>query len=412
MLVGKISMQNQIRPWRVLAQRDFGLFWVSLLISAVGNQISSVTVAWQVYEITNSPLQLGLIGFFRALPVIVFSLTGGVLADRVDRRRLLIVTQGLAMILAAILGLLTETGHIQVWHIYAITFISGAINTFEVPARTAMIPNLVAREHLTTAFALNVTLRQSATLVGPFLGGITLAAVGIGWSYYINALSFIGVIVALVIMRIHESGSAAGEGSALQSMREGLSFVWENSAIMGLLVMDTCVGFFGAYKAMMPVFARDLLGVGPTGLGILLGAPAVGALVGSGAVMGMGNPRSKGRLIIFVTLLYTIGLILFALSRSFTLSLIVAFSLGAFDAVGETLRMTVIQLMTPDHLRGRVQSLVHVFVFGGPLIGQAQVGAAASFLGVPGAVAMGGLIGAVVVGLMAKRVSQLRQVET
>ena len=265
-------MQNQIRPWRVLAQRDFGLFWVSLLISAVGNQISSVTVAWQVYEITNSPLQLGLIGFFRALPVIVFSLTGGVLADRVDRRRLLIVTQGLAMILAAILGLLTETGHIQVWHIYAITFISGAINTFEVPARTAMIPNLVAREHLTTAFALNVTLRQSATLVGPFLGGITLAAVGIGWSYYINALSFIGVIVALVIMRIHESGSAAGEGSALQSMREGLSFVWENPAIMGLLVMDTCVGFFGAYKAMMPVFARDLLGVGPTGLGILLGA--------------------------------------------------------------------------------------------------------------------------------------------
>ena len=181
--------------------------------------------------------------------------------------------------------------------------------------------------------------------------------------------------------------------------------------IMGLLVMDTCVNFFGAYKAMMPVFARDLLGVGPGGLGMLLGAPAVGALVGSGVVMGLGNPRGKGRLIVFVTLIYTIGLILFALSRSFTFSLIVAFSLGALDAVGETLRMTVIQLTVPDRLRGRVQSLVYVFVFGGPLIGQAQVGALASLLGAPGAIILGGLVGSGIVGLMAKRVSQLRQIE-
>jgi len=399
-------MESRVKPWQVLAQRDFGLFWVSLLISAVGNQISNVTIAWQIYEITDSPLQLGLIGLFRALPVITFSLTGGVLADRMDRRRLLIVTQGLAMILAVLLGLLTDTGHVQVLHIYAITFVAGAIQIFDVPARTAMIPNLVPREQLTTAFAMNVTLRQSASLAGPFLGGIALAALGISWSYYINALSFLGVIVTLTAMRIREERSAEKKESAFQSMREGLSFVWDNSVIMGLLAMDTCVNFFGAYKAMMPVFARDLLGVGPGGLGILLGAPAVGALVGSSLVMGLGNPRSKGRMIVSVTLLYTIGLIFFALSRSFTLSLMIAFSLGALDSVGETLRMTVIQLMTPDRLRGRVQSLVHVFVFGSPMIGQAQLGATAALLGVPGAIVLGGLIGSGVVGLMAKKVSR------
>lgn len=406
MLVGKIAMEYQVSPWKVLTQRDFGLFWSSLLISAVGNQIAGVTVAWQVYEITDSPFQLGLIGIFRALPVIIFSLTGGVLADRVDRRRLLIVTQSLAMGLALLLGLLTDTGHVRVWHIYAITFIVGAVQIFDVPARTAMIPNLVPREQLATAFALNVTLRQTATLVGPFLGGVTLAAVGISWSYYINALSFVGVIAALILMRIRESGKVKHRESALQSMRRGLSFVWGNSLIMGLLVMDTCVNFFGAYKGMMPVFARDLLGVGPSGLGILLGAPAVGALVGSGVVMGLGNPKNKGRLIVSVTLLYTVGLILFALSRSLALSLVVGFFLGAFDAVGETLRMTVIQLTTPDHLRGRVQSLVHVFVFGSPMIGQAQLGAAASLLGVPGAIIAGGLMASGVVALMAEKVSR------
>ncbi len=404
-------MKNQVRPWQVLAQRDFGLFWVSLLISAVGNQISSVTVAWQIYEITSSPLQLGLVGLFRALPVMIFSLTGGVLADRMDRRRLLIVTQSLAMLLPALMGLLTASGRIQVWHIYAITFLAGAVQIFDVPARTAMIPNLVPREHLATAFALNVTLRQSAMLVGPFLGGVTLAAVGISWSYYINALSFLGVIVSLMIMRIQETESEGKRESALQSMRTGLSFVWGNSVIMGLLVMDTCVNFFGAYKGMMPVFARDLLGVGPTGLGVLLGAPAVGALVGSSAVMALGNPKKKGRLIVSVTLLYCVGLIVFALSRSFTLSLIVAFSLGVFDAVGETLRITVIQLMTPDRLRGRVQSLVHIFVFGSPMVGQAQIGATAVFLGVPGAVVLGGILSFMIVGLMAKRVSQAREIQ-
>jgi MFS family permease len=400
-------MEGPVKPWEVLAERNFGLFWSSALIAAIGNQISSVTIAWQVYVMTDSPLQLGLTGLFFGLPIIIFSLTGGVLADRMSRRKLLIVTQGGAMILALLLGLLTTTGLVKVWHIYLITFLTGAVATFDQPARVALIPSLVRRDHLATAFALNVTLRQTATLVGPFLAGIIIASLGISSAYYINAMSFMAVIVFLAVTKVQETWNESKKESALRSLREGIHFMRRNSGILALLVLDTCVNLFGAYKSMMPVFARDLLNVGPQGLGVLLGAPAIGALVGSSAVILMKNPQRKGQMVIAVTLIYSVALILFAVSRSFIFSLAVAFVLGALDSVGETLRMTIVQLMTPDHLRGRVQGLVHVFVAGSPFLGQAQLGAAAAVLSVPGAVIMGGLVGVAAVGAMAKRLAKL-----
>ena len=404
-------MDAQVRPWRVLAQRDFGLFWSSLLISGIGSQLTTVALAWQIYEVTGSPLQLGLVGLFRALPVIVSALTGGLLADRMDRRRLLIATQALAMLLSFLLGLLTDLGVIRVWHIYAVTFFSTALMTFDQPTRSAMIPNLVPREHLAAAFALNVTLRQTALLVGPFVAGVVIAWAGVRWSYYLDAASFLAVIGCLLSMRVAQAQPAARKESAVKSILEGFLFVRNNPLILGLLVMDTCVTFFGAYRAMMPVFAKDVLGVGAPGLGALLGAPAMGALVGSGVVMALGNPRGKARLIVSITLLYTAGLVVFALSRSFALSFFVAFLLGGFDAMGETLRMTLIQVATPDELRGRVQGLVHVFVMGGPFMGHAQVGLVAAILGAPGAVIVGGMIASAVVGMMAKRLTQLTAAE-
>jgi MFS family permease len=404
-------MKNRVMPWNVLASRDFGLFWSSLLVSAIGSQLTSVAMAWQIYEMTNSPLQLGITGLFRAVPVILFALTGGWLADRVDRRRLLIATQALAMLLSLVLAVLTDTGHIRVWHIYAVTFLSTAVMTFDQPARSAMIPSLVPREHLSTAFALNITLRQTALLAGPFIGGVIIAWAGLSWSYYIDALSFLGVIVCLFYMRVRPSETLPKRESALKSMHEGFSFVWNNAAILGLLVMDTCVSFFGAYRAMMPVFARDILGVGPTGLGILLGAPALGALVGSSVVMGWSSLSRKPRLIIPITLLYTLGLVLFGLSHWFALSFFIALILGALDSAGETLRMTIIQLLTPDQLRGRVQGLVHVFVIGGPFMGHAQIGVMASAFGAPGAVIAGGIIGSIAVGLTAKKIIALKESE-
>ena len=405
-------MPPKVTPWQVLAQRDFGLFWASLLFSAVGSQISTIAIAWQVYEITDSPFQLGLTGLFRALPVMVLSIPGGVVADRMDRRRLLIITQSLAALLALVLGLLTFTGQVRVWHIYAVTFLSGAVSIFDSPARTALIPLLVPAEHLASAYALNISWRQIATLAGPFIGGGVISAFGISASYFIDAVSFLSVILCLFFMRVRPSPPAEKKESPLDSVRGGFNFIRDNSAILGLMSMDTCVQFFGAYRSMMPVFARDILGTGPAGLGALLGVPALGALAGSAIVMAMGNPRHKGRLIIWVTLLYTAGLICFALSRSLALSLAIVFALGVVDAIGETLRDTLIQLMTPDRMRGRVKSFDQVFMSAGTYMGHAQMGTAATFLGVPGAILFGGCLGSVATLLVAKYARNLRNIDT
>jgi len=405
-------MKQSVTPWQMLRQRDFGLFWLSLLFSAVGSQISTVAVAWQVYEITNSPFQLGLTGLFRALPVMILSLPGGVLADRMDRRKLLIVTQSLAALLALALGLLTSTDQVRVWHIYAVTFLSGAVGIFDAPARTAMIPALVSAEQLASAYALNITWRQIATLAGPFAGGVVIAALGISMAYYIDALSFLAVIICLAFMRRQVKPARDQKESPLQSVRAGFNFIRENSVILGLMSMDTCVQFFGAYRSMMPAFARDILGTGPAGLGALLGVPALGALAGSGIVLAAGNPRRKGRLIIGVTLLYTIGLVCFALSRSLTLSLVIVFCLGLVDAVGETLRDTLVQLTTPDRMRGRVKSFDQVFMSAGTYMGHAQMGTAATFFGVSGALILGGCLGSAGVVLVAKYARRLRDIDS
>lgn len=406
-------MAQPVTPWQVLKQRDFGLFWASLLFSAVGSQISTVAIAWQVYELTNSPFQLGLAGLFRALPIMVLSIPGGVLADRVDRRMLLIVTQSLAALLALALALLSYFGTVQVWHIYLVTFLSGAVGIFDSPARTALIPTLVRPEQLATAYALNITWRQIATLSGPFIGGVIIASVGLSASYFIDALSFSSVIICLALMRARPAPpSGEKKESPLQSVRGGFEFIRDNSAILGLMGMDTCVQFFGAYRSMMPVFARDILAVGPTGLGALLGVPAFGALAGSAIVMAMGNPRRKGQMIIGVTLIYTVGLVCFALSRSLALSLAIVFLLGLVDAIGETLRDTMIQLITPDPMRGRVKSFDQVFMSAGTYLGHAQIGTAASFLGVPGALVMGGCLGSAGVLLVARYARGLRQIDS
>ena len=405
-------MAQQVTPWQVLKQRDFGLFWASLLFSAVGSQISTVAIAWQVYEITNSPFQLGLAGLFRALPIMLLSIPGGVLADRMDRRHLLIITQSLAALLALALALLSYFAAVEVWQIYLVTFFSGAVGIFDAPARTALIPALVRPEQLATAYALNITWRQIATLSGPFIGGVIIATVGLSASYFIDALSFLSVIVCLGLMRATPA-AASGEKkeSPLESVRSGFNFIRDNSAILGLMGMDTCVQFFGAYRSMMPVFARDILAVGPAGLGALLGVPAFGALAGSAIVMALGNPKKKGQLIIFVTLVYTAGLISFALSRSLILSLAIGFLLGLVDAIGETLRDTMIQLITPDRMRGRVKSFDQVFMSAGTYLGHAQIGTAATFLGVPGALVMGGCLGSAGVLLVAHFSPGLREID-
>ena len=397
------TSSNPVRPWTVLAEKNFALFWFSLLVSSIGSQLTTVAVAWQVYEMTDSAAQLGLTGFFRAVPLIAFAFTGGWLADRVERRRLLIAAQALGLVLSLALGLLTDAGRVQVWHIYAILFAESALMSFDNPTRYALIPSLVKPEHFTTGFALSVTLRQTAFLAGPFIAGAIIAYGGVVWCYYLDAASFLAAIVCLRLLKIR-AAPQPGRERGLKSMMQGLAFIRQKPIVLALLVMDAGVNFFGAYRGLMPIFARDLLAVGPTGLGALLGAPAVGALAGSGVAMMMGDPKRKSRLIVAVSLLYAAALVAFALSRSFALSLAVCFALGVLDAVGETLRMTVIQLATPDELRGRVQAVAFVFLIGGPFLGQAEVGFAAQLIGATGALVLGGVVATAIVAAMARTV--------
>ena len=397
------TFSNPVRPWTVLAEKNFALFWASLLVSSIGSQLTTVAVAWQVYEMTDSAAQLGLTGLFRAVPLIAFAFTGGWLADRVERRRLLIAAQALGLVLSLALGFLTDAGRVQVWHIYAILFAESALMSFDNPTRYALIPSLVKPAHLTTGFALSVTLRQTAFLAGPFIAGAIIAFGGVVWCYYLDAASFLAAIVCLRLLKIRVAPAPSRE-RGLKSMMQGLAFILKNPIVLALLVMDASVNFFGAYRGLMPIFARDILGVGPTGLGALLGAPAFGALAGSGVAMMMGDPKRKTRLIVAVTLLYAAALVAFALSGSFMLSLAICFALGVLDAVGETLRMTVIQLATPDELRGRVQAVAFVFLIGGPFLGQAEVGLVAALLGAPGAVVLGGVIATAIVAAMARMV--------
>ena len=396
-------MSERVRPWTVLAEKNFALFWFSLLVSSIGSQLTTVAVAWQVYEMTDSAAQLGLTGLFRAVPLIAFAFTGGWLADRVERRRLLIAAQALGLVLSLALGFLTDAGRVQVWHIYAILFAESALMSFDNPTRYALIPSLVKPEHLTTGFALSVTLRQTAFLAGPFIAGAIIAFGGVVWCYYLDAASFFAAIVCLRLLKIRVAPAPSRE-RGLKSMMQGLAFILKNPIVLALLVMDASVNFFGAYRGLMPIFARDILGVGPAGLGALLGAPAFGALAGSGVAMMMGDPKRKARLIVAVTLCYAAALVAFALSRSFMLSLAVCFALGVLDAVGETLRMTVIQLATPDELRGRVQAVAFVFLIGGPFLGQAEVGLVAALMGAPGAVVLGGVVATAIVAAMARTV--------
>ncbi len=396
-------MSEPVRPWTVLAEKNFALFWASLLVSSIGSQLTTVAVAWQIYEMTDSAAQLGLTGLFRAVPLIAFAFTGGWLADRIERRRLLIAAQALGLVLSLALGFLTDAGRVQVWHIYAILFAESALMSFDNPTRYALIPSLVKPAHLTTGFALSVTLRQTAFLAGPFIAGAIIAFGGAVWCYYLDAASFLAAIVCLRLLKIRVAPAPSRE-RGLKSMMQGLAFILKNPIVLALLVMDASVNFFGAYRGLMPIFARDILGVGPTGLGALLGAPAFGALAGSGVAMMMGDPKRKTRLIVAVTLLYAAALVAFALSGSFMLSLAICFALGVLDAVGETLRMTVIQLATPDELRGRVQAVAFVFLIGGPFLGQAEVGLVAALLGAPGAVVLGGVVATAIVVAMARTV--------
>jgi MFS family permease len=382
-----------------LRHRNFRLIWIGLMLSFTGSMMQNAALLWQVSLLVppdRKGLALGLVGLVKVVPIVFFSMISGVVADAWDRRRLLLMTQVAATAVALALALLTFRGVAVVWPVYVLAALGAAVGAFDLPARNALVPTLVPREHLPNAISLNTIMFQTASVVGPSLGGIVIAAAGVGWVYVANAVSFGAVVAALLMMRDVPPRQPSDAGSrddvSLHAALEGLRFVFRSPLIRSTMLLDFFATFFSSATALLPIFAQDILRVGAKGYGWLYAAPAAGALVTSAAMVPLTERiQQRGRALLWAVAGYGLATVVFGLSRSFWLTFTCLALTGATDTVSMVIRNIVRQLETPDRLRGRMTGVNMIFFMGGPQLGELEAGAVANWLGAPVSVVSGGI---------------------
>ncbi len=389
--------------------RDFRLLWGGWLFGAMGSWIHQLTSGWLILELTNSPFMLGLNGVFMSVPFLIMSLYGGALADRMDRRRLLILAQSLATLLAFIPGVLTELGVIRVWHIYALSFVSWTVAAFDAPARHALIPSLVPREDLLRAITLTSILRRVTALIGPLIGGFAISTIGIAGAFFVYAIFHSVVLLSVLLMRSHPTELERKGKSMARSIIDGLKIMQRHPVIFGILTLEAVHTFFGSYQELMPVFARDVLQVGPTGLGLLYASPGVGAFLATGVLILMGDVKKKGPVFMVTAFLQPTMVAFFALSPWMSFSMTILMFVGLVDVVGGTLRNTMLQLSAQEQMRGRVMAMNMMVHRGlGPMSGL-QAGSLATFIGAPLAITTGVVIVLTYASFLFHRTPELRK---
>jgi MFS family permease len=380
-------------PWGALGYRDYLLLWSGMLVSQAGSQMRVVAVAWQVYLLSHSALLLGALGLVQAIPTMIFSLVGGVIADAFDRRKLLLFTEVTLALCSTALALLTLFHLINVPIIYGIAVVSAAVGSFDYPTRQALISKIVPTKQLTNAYSLNMLMFNLAVIVGPTLGGFAIAGLGVAGTYWFDVGSFGCVIVALLLMRVD---GRPGEGHAApgwQSLVDGMRFLRQHSVIFSVMLLDFFAMFFGSTRSLLPIYAAQIYHVGPQGLGLLLAATAVGAVAATFLSGPVGRWQRQGLGVILAIAAYGACIVLFGLSAwSFVLGLAFLALSGVADMVSTVLRSTIAQLGTPDEYRGRVSSIYAVFSIGGPMLGQFEAGSLANFSTAPIAIIIGGLL--------------------
>ncbi len=395
-------------PFIALRHRDFRLWWIGQLISQSGSAMQTLAINWQISQLTGfNPLALGLVGLSRFVPIVIFSLVGGAVADARNRRKLLIVTQSILAVLAALLGLLTSAGLSTVWPIYAISALSAATLAFNNPARQALIPALLPREHLSNALSLSSVMGQMATIGGALIGGILIGAHDTAIVYWLNAVSFLAVIAALFVM--HPAPQETKRRASIGSVREGLRFVFHQPIILSTMLLDFVATFFSSANQLLPIFAAQILNVGAPGLGALTAATSIGSFAAGGIMGFISRIKKPGRVILYSVAVYGLATVLFGLSRDFVLSLWMLALTGASDTVSTILRGTIRQLVTPDEMRGRMTSVNMIFFMGGPQLGEMEAGFAAALLSAPLSVITGGLGCLIAVALTAWKAPMLRK---
>jgi len=384
-----------------LRYRDFALYFAGLAVSSCGTWLETTLTTWLLYEITGSPLLLGLNGLMRAVPIFAFGLLAGTIADRVDRRRLLLFTQGGTALTSLALGVVVATGQVQVWHIYAAGVISATLGAFDAPARRAMYLTLVPRSQLQNADTLNAGIFRISRLVGPVLAGILIVAVGPAIPYFVNSASFVAIIGALLIMRTPPI-VARERGSLWAETVDGVRYTLGKSVLAHLMVLESIHSLFSANAALVTIFAKDVLHVGPEGLGLLLSALGAGALVGTGSLVVSGDVLRKGRWMMVAGYGYVAAFGLFAWSASFELSAIALALIGLADSWWATMRNSIFQLQTDEAYRGRTLSAFLLVGRGLAQASQLQTGVAVEALGPPVAATVGAvIIGVAIVGVNA-----------
>jgi MFS family permease len=388
---------------RALRHRNFQLFFAGQLISLIGTWMQTVAQSWLVYRLTGSALLLGTVGFASQIPVFLIAPFGGTVADRHRRHRIVIATQASAMLLAFILAFLTLSGRVQVWHIFVLAASLGVVNAFDIPARQAFLVEMVGKEDLMNAIALNSSMFNGARVIGPAIAGVLVARIGEGWCFFGNAVSYIAVIAGLLLMKIQIPRSAPRQGSALKDILEALNFVRSTAPIRALLLLLGLLSLAGMpYSVLMPIFADQILHGGARGLGILMGGTGVGALIGAVALTLKKGVSGLGTWVAFSAFGFGAALILFSGSRHFWLSVVLLVPVGLFMMVEMASSNTLIQAMVPDHLRGRMMALYSMMFMGMAPFGALLAGVTAHLFTAPITVAMGG--GFCVLGGIAFRV--------
>jgi MFS family permease len=386
----KISLQ--VPP--AMRHRNFVLIWIGLLISQVGSQMQQWALFWHISLLSKDPIAVSVVGGVRFVSVLCFSLIGGLAADRYNRRTLLFITQSVALLVAVALGVLTWLGVIRLWHIYLLTAIQAAAIAFDLPARQALVPNLVPRADLPSAFSLTSIAFNTGAIAGPALSGVVIGYLGQDQAYFINALTFLAVILALVLMgpiAQQATKSAKGLRAALGDIRDGIRFIRSQPLITSSMILDFFATFFASANTLLPYFTQNVLHVGEVAYGWLAAAESVGAVLTGLFVSQFREIRHQGRLLLGAVVVFGLATILFGLSRIYGVVFFALALAGAADAVSTIIRNTIRNLHTPDSLRGRMTGINQIFFMGGPQLGEIEAGAAAQFYGVPFAIFSGGI---------------------
>ncbi len=398
-------------PFIALKIKNFRNYQIGAFISEIGNQMQTVAVAWQVYELTRNPASLGLIGVANFLPIILFSLLGGLMADKMDRKKLIILSLISQTILASTLFILTFSHSITPLWIYLILFLVGVAQSFSIPVRQSIAPNLVPKEYLMNATSVGTLQYQSAIMIGPAIAGFLIGGAGVIGVYLLNAISFLFFIIAILSIKVpfqkHDQEKVQFN---LSSIRYAIKFAISTPILYTTMILDFLATFFGTATILMPVFAKDVLHVGAQGLGLLYSAPAIGGVV-AGLLVAVMHHRinHQGRVIIASVILYGAATIGFGLSKTLPLSLLFLSLVGFGDMVSTIIRNTIRQIVTPDYLRGRMSSITRIFFQGGPQLGEIEAGFLAKVIGGPATMVIGGVGVILITSILAMKSKVLRQ---